>query len=258
MEPSREELERLLASHDELVGSIAHDLKGMLSGTEGGLYLISSGIKKDNRDRLDQGLAMLRRNLQRIKKTVASVLYYVKVRQLARQPVEVGKLIESVANELSEYAGQLQVALRCEPASGSIEADEFAVFSLLVNLVEYALHGCSLNKTGGTREVAFTTSLTDTETVFDVLADGFSMENDVREIAFGRYYAPRGVDRSHLSLFIAHKLAISHGGSLSATVLPSPATRFSVKLPAQRPAAGGPVPDGSAQTQLAKEWESGK
>jgi sensor histidine kinase regulating citrate/malate metabolism len=172
--------------------------------------------------------------------------------------VEIGRLIESVANELSEHAGQLKVGLSFEPASGSIEADEFAVFSLLANLVEYALHGCSLNKTGGTREVTVTTSLTDTETVFDVLADGFSMEDEVREMAFGRYYAPRGTDRSHLGLFIAHKLAVSHGGSLSATVLPSLATRFSVKLPAERPAAGNVVPNGSAETQLAKEWESGE
>jgi len=253
MEPSRQELERLLASHDELVGSIAHDLKGMLSGTEGGIYLISSGIKKDNKDRLDQGLAMLRRNLRRIRKTVASVLYYVKVRQLTRQPVDVGKLIDSVAGELSELAGELRVSLKFEPASGSIEADEFAVFSLLVNLVEYALHGCSLDKTDGARKVTVTTSLTDTETVFDVLADGFRMEDEVRAIAFGRYYAPRGIDRSHLSLFIAHELAISHGGDLSATVLPSPATRFSVRLPAQRPAAENLLPDRSAQTRRGRE-----
>jgi signal transduction histidine kinase len=52
----------------------------------------------------------------------------------------------------------------------------------------------------------------------------------------GRYYAPKGTDRSHLSLFLAHKIVKSHGGSLDITSSPEElTTRFLVKLPAANP-----------------------
>ncbi len=75
MTQSSDDESLLIASQGELVGSITHDLKGMLSGVEGGLYFIDSGIKKDKKERLDEGLAMLKRNLARLREAVASVLF---------------------------------------------------------------------------------------------------------------------------------------------------------------------------------------
>ena len=145
--------------------------------------------------------------------------------------------------------------MKVASASGAFEADEFATFSLLVNLVEYALHGCSLNKSGATCVVTVEASVTGEGAVFDVTAGGFSIEDEVREIAFGPYYAPRGVDRSHLGLFVAHKLTLSQGGTLSAESVSSEATRFTVRLPVDVPETK------SGETNekgLADEWEGRK
>ena len=166
--------------------------------------------------------------------------------------------IGQVGGELSDHAEQLKVSLTIEPASGAFEGDEFAVFSLLVNLVEYALYGCSLSKSVEAGSVTVKAAVTDKDAVFEVVADGFSMEDEVRTIAFGPYYVPRGVDRSHLGLFIAHKLALNHGGTLAASVSPSPATHFSVRLPLARVADQNGDPADSAEKKLAEAWESGE
>ena len=46
MQGPDKDLQDLLHSQGELIGSIAHDLKGLINGIEGGMYFISSGMKK--------------------------------------------------------------------------------------------------------------------------------------------------------------------------------------------------------------------
>ena len=82
MEGPEKDLDALLQSQGELIGSIAHDLKGLINGIEGGMYFISSGMKKEKPERIGQGHEMMKRNLERIRRAVASHLYYVKDREI--------------------------------------------------------------------------------------------------------------------------------------------------------------------------------
>jgi len=74
MEDAEKELKAFRASQGELVGSIAHDLKGLINGIEGGMYFVSSGMKKGKQERVGQGYDMMKRNLDRIRRAVASIL----------------------------------------------------------------------------------------------------------------------------------------------------------------------------------------
>ena len=44
MEGPEKDLNALLRSQGELIGSIAHDLKGLINGIEGGMYFVDSGM----------------------------------------------------------------------------------------------------------------------------------------------------------------------------------------------------------------------
>ncbi len=92
--------------------------------------------------------------------------------------------------------------------------------------------------------------------VFEVLVDGFVMEEETREHALTQFYSLKGVDRSHLGTFVAHNLAKKHGGSLQIESLPEEgSTRIVVKVPVARPAGLQDKKDSSTQDQLAREWE---
>jgi signal transduction histidine kinase len=224
-----EQLQAMLASQSELIGSLTHDIKGLLTSLEGGIYMIDSGIKKSRQDRIEQGISMLKRNLSRLRRTVGNVQYYVKDRELSPQPLELEAVTAPLKAALAEYAAQLNVPLVIEAAQGAFEGDDLALHSLLVDLLDYAL-ACS---SSGAAEggVALAATRDGGEVVFNVSARGARVPPEVLEQLRSGRYAPLLGDRAHLGLFIANKLAEQLGGALQ-TITEEGATRFVVRLPA--------------------------
>ena len=64
-----------------LVGRIAHEIKGVLTGLDGGVYMVSTGMQKQDRSRLEQGWEMVRRNVANVRTLVLDILYYAKDRE---------------------------------------------------------------------------------------------------------------------------------------------------------------------------------
>jgi len=235
MEGSDKDLEALLQSQGELIGSIAHDLKGLINGIEGGMYFISSGMKKEKPERIGQGHEMMKRNLDRIRRTVASQLYYVKDREINWNELILRDLVPSAVEALQGRADELGVKIEVKVGEGKLEGDEFAMRSMLLNVLDYTLEVCHRSKQQ--RDVAVLGSAESTEdsVIFDLRAEGFCMEEETRALALADSYLPRGVDRSHLGLFIANKIARNHKGNveIEATTEP-PRTRLLIKVPCKR------------------------
>jgi len=124
MEDAEKELKAFLASQGELVGSIAHDLKGLINGIEGGVYFISTGMKKGKHERIGQGQEMMKRNLDRIRRTVASILYYVKDREINWTELSIQGVVSSVIKALEDRAGHLGVKMEIQAEDGRFEGDE--------------------------------------------------------------------------------------------------------------------------------------
>ncbi len=235
---SERQLRALLASQGELVGSVCHDLKGLLTGVEGGLYMVDSGAKKGKPERITKGAEMLKRNLGRMRRTVANILHYVKDRELEWARLDIRELVQSVGEALSERAEELGVTLQTQAEDGWIEGDELAIRALLENVVEYLLEVFDPASHGGPRSVALSATSRDNEIAFEIRAARFSMPEETKACALGDFYAPKGADRSHLGVFVAHKIARNHGGTMELLDAQEPGdSRFVVTLPKLRPSA---------------------
>jgi len=232
MQETEKDLRDLLLSQGELVGSVAHDLKGLITGIDGGIYLVSSGRKKGNQERIDQGNEMMRRNLERIRRTVSSILYYVKDRQINSQEIEIQEILSSMAQALKDRADAFGVTLTVHSVEERCQADPLAVQSILVNVVDYALEACHQKKMKSASIAVNASGTPEGGAVFEVRAHGFGMEEETRALALAEYYRPKGADRSHLGLFVANKIIKSHGGHFDITASPDPPnTLFSIKVP---------------------------
>ncbi len=236
MDELEKQLRDLITSQGELVGSVSHDLKGLISGIDGGLYLVDSGFRKDKQERVDQGFEMVKRNLNRMRRQVSNVLYYVKDRDLNLQLIDIQEIFDSLNKVFLDHSKYLGVTLEIRPMAGSFEADKLAVYSLLVNIIEYLLETCRITAAEKPAAVTLSASMNNAQVIFDLFTDGFSIDEEIRNYALGPFYTPKGVDRSHLGLFVSHKIAKRHNGTMTITnSVEEGITRFVVSLPSSHP-----------------------
>jgi hypothetical protein len=65
-----------------MIGSVSHGIKGLLTGLDGGMYLLDSGFKKENQQQIREGWDTVRFMVGRIRGMVLDILYYAKEKDL--------------------------------------------------------------------------------------------------------------------------------------------------------------------------------
>jgi len=230
------ELQSQLESTGLLISSISHSIKGLLTGLDGGMYLVNSGLQKDNQARVKQGWEMVSRNVDRIRSTVLNILYYAKEREPTWEEVDADELSTEVYSLVETKAKDLGVELtkNVDDNAGSFEGDLMALRSLLVNLLENSLDACRVDQKKPGHRVDFNVESDDDEIRFEVKDNGIGMDQETREKIFTLFFSSKGMEGTGLGLFIANNIAKAHGGSIAVESEVDVGTRFLVKIPKQR------------------------
>jgi PAS domain S-box-containing protein len=230
------ELQTQLESIGMLISSISHGIKGLLTGLDGGIYLVNSGLKKDNQKRLEQGWEMVQRNVGRIRDMVLNILYYAKERDPDWKVVSSMGLANEVLLIMEPKAEKLKIALKKDlhPDTSDIEVDPKALQSLLVNLMENSLDACRVDKKKEKHAVTLRVSGEEEYVRFEVEDNGIGMDRETREKAFTLFFSSKGVEGTGLGLFISNKIAHAHGGAIDLESEPDQGTRFVVRIPKRR------------------------
>jgi PAS domain S-box-containing protein len=231
------ELRTQFASMGMLISTISHGIKGLLTGLDGGLYLVDTGLAKNKPERLDQGWKMVKRNLQRIRSLVLDILYYAKDREPHWEWVAAAAVAEEVCGMIQPRVAEQRVELRrqFDPPAGEFEADPKALHSLLINLIENALDACRVDKKNSAHFIAVAVRGFPEHLEFEVQDNGIGMDDESREKAFNLFYSSKGAEGTGLGLFISNKIAKAHGGSIVLESKIDQGTRVTVKLPRRRP-----------------------
>ena len=255
------ELQSKLSSVGMIISSISHDLKGLLNGMDGGMYLVNSGLKTDNKKRLDTGWEMVQRNVERIRSTVLDILYYAKDRELDVQEVSVSDVVKEVCSVLDAKAATHDITFTTEInlADEIFEADRPALRSILVNMIDNSFDACRLDKQKPDHAVSLEVGGDDQEIRFTLTDNGLGMSQDVQEKAFTLFFSSKGSGGTGLGLFLAHKMVAAHGGRIELESEPGQGTRFVILIPRRQPAKEPVVvkeDDFSANTTQEAAWEA--
>mgnify|MGYP005832306211 CR=1 FL=1 len=228
-----------LSSFNLLLSTLAHSLRGHLTGVDGGLYLIQSGRSRGDRARLEKGLAMLERNLRKLRHAVTHILYYARDREPVRQPVSpealVGELMEAVGKRPEWRSVRFEQEIA--PSADSFEADRQAVFSALMNVLAYAFEGASgagQPAAHGAAAVRLRVRPAPGEMVFTVEARGKHLDPETKENVLSPLF-PAKMEDGELGLFVANKILAAHGGVLEIDCDPDSGTTFRARLPVGSP-----------------------
>jgi len=231
------ELQDQLTSIGLLISSISHGLKGLLNGLDGGIYLVNSGMDKDNPERLKKGWGIVLRNVSRIRSMVMDILYYAKDRDPDWQKISVEALYDEVWDMVERKASDQSINLLSEPldSDGHFEADHKAIRTMLVNLIENSIDACRLDKKKDEHTVRFGHRGDADIVIFEIEDNGIGMDRETREKAFSLFFSSKGMEGTGLGLFISNKIAQSHNGNVLVESEPGVGTKFTVALPRIQP-----------------------
>jgi PAS domain S-box-containing protein len=235
------ELESQLTSLGLLVGTISHGIKGLLTGLDGGKYLLNTGLQKNDPKRIEKGWDMVRRNVDQIRSMVLNILFYAKDRELDWQRVSAPSLAREVADLLEKQAEDRAVesCREIDEQAGELEADPQALRSMLINLLENSLDACMCDEKKEHHRIGIRLRGQPDRVAFEVEDNGVGMDQETREKAFSLFFSSKGTKGTGLGLFISNKIALAHGGVIHLESEIDKGCRFVVELPRRRPERAG-------------------
>jgi PAS domain S-box-containing protein len=229
------ELQSQLEGIGLLISSVSHGIKGLLTGLDGGRYLINSGLKKNNNQRIEQGWEMVQRNIDRIRDMVLNILYYAKEREPNLEDVSAPDLAKEICDIVEARATEQNVTLvrDLDESAGKFQADPRALRALLINLIENSIDACRVDKKKDEHQVKVSLRSQPEHVEFEVSDNGIGMDQETREKAFSLFFSSKGAEGTGLGLFIAHKITKAHGGNIRLESELDKGTRFIVTLSRQ-------------------------
>ena len=226
-------LEDQLASLGLMIGSVSHGIKGLLTGLDGGMYLLDSGFKKENQQQLREGWDIVRFMVGRIRGMVLDILYYAKEKDLKWETVDVLGFAEEVLHTVGPKISDQDITLshRFDPSIGRFEVDAGIVRSALANIIENAVEACRSDRSGRTHEISFEVTQDADHIYFNVSDNGIGMDESTRANVFTPYFSSKGERGTGLGLFISNRILSQHGGGITLDSIPDTGSRFSIKIP---------------------------
>jgi PAS domain S-box-containing protein len=229
------QLQDKLTSAGMLISSISHSIKGLLNSLDGGIYLVDTGLKKNDTARINKGWEMAMRNVDRIRSMVLNILYYAKDREPNYETVIARDLVATLKEDFTRKATEMGVKLDVlTDGDGAFEADPHAVKSMLINLLENSMDACRIDRNKDDHVVTLGCCDGDDHVVFEVTDNGIGMDRQTREKAFSMFFSSKGAAGTGLGLFIANKIAQGHGGEIKVESEEGKGTKFMVTLPKVR------------------------
>jgi signal transduction histidine kinase len=230
----KSELQTHLSSLGLMLGSISHALKGLLTGLDAGVYLVDGGMARGEAKRVEEGWAVVKQGIERIRKVIMDILFYAKKREPKRERLDAAKIAEEVALAAAGRLAGTGVAFvrEFDPQAGAIEADAAYLQAALLNILENAVDACLAGGAPRPPKVVFSLRRRKQRLEFDILDTGIGMDPATRQKLFTPFFSSKGDRGTGLGLFIANKVVEQHGGQITATSAPGRGSLFRVSLPA--------------------------
>jgi signal transduction histidine kinase len=234
LEQEKIEAERL-AAVGQTVAGLAHGIKNIITGLEGGMYVMRSGMKKGRQDRIDSGWTMLERNVERISVMARNLLGFSKGHTPEVVLTDPNDLVRDIMDLYTDAAAKVNVELsaRCSSRPPLAPLDASEMHGCLANLVSNAIDACQMSdRDQGHVEIA--TYEKDGALVFEVRDDGIGMDVEVKRKIFTTFFTTKGSSGTGLGLLLIRKVVQEHGGSVHVESEEGTGSCFRIVLPRGR------------------------
>jgi len=229
----KSELQDHLSCLGLMIGSISHGIKGLLTGLDGGMYLLEGGLAKQDETKIAEGWQTVKLMVERIRKMVLDILFYAKKRDLQWEQVDVTCFAEEVARMVRSKIEKLPINLTCdiEATMGACKIDPGYVHAALMNIFENAIDACQRKDDCPRHDLRFCVWTQDDHIKFSVRDSGIGMDQETLSNLFTVFFSSKGRKGTGLGLFIANKIVEQHGGCIEVSAKPGQGSCFTITIP---------------------------
>ena len=232
LEKEKIDAERL-AAVGQTVAGLAHGIKNILTGLEGGMYVFRGGLEKNDQTRIDRGWEMLERNIDRITLLARSLLSFSKGDPPVVSTIDPVALAREVVDLFDDAARKANVVLELD-VPDTIEAapmDREGMHSCLANLVSNAIDACQM---GDKPDCKVTVRCSETAggggeggtLLFEVADEGCGMNYEIKKKVFTNFFTTKGAVGTGIGLLLTRKIVQEHGGTITFESAPEKGTLF--------------------------------
>jgi len=231
------ELQSHLASLGLMIGSISHGIKGLLTGLDGGIYILDSGFAKKNEVQIKEGWDVVKLTVERIRKMISDILFYAKERDLRLERHDVRKFVEGVVKELKSKlkSQKIKFVNNFDPELGEFEVDLTYVHSAMLNIIENAIDACLRDQTKGSHKIILGARKHEEKIILEIIDNGIGMDSETQDKIFTPFFSSKGTKGTGLGLFIANAIIEQHGGEINVRSNIGQGTLFQMIIPRKAP-----------------------
>ena len=224
-----------LGAVGQTVAGLAHTIKNLLMGLEGGMYIVRLGLDNGDKGAISDGWEMLERNFEKTTTLVKDFLNFAKGRLPEVQMVNPGDLTVEIVELYREIAKQSGIELKaeCSPDIKNAPLDPKGIHTCLTNLVSNAIDACQMSDKKNC-VVSILTREEKGSIVFEVVDNGGGMDYEIKKKIFTTFFTTKGGKGTGLGLLTTRKIIKEHGGKISVHSKPGKGARFRIEFPRNR------------------------
>ncbi len=224
-----------LAATGQTVAGMAHAIKNILGGLKGGRFMVNKGLEIKEMKYLQDGWAMVERNIEKISQLTMDLLSFCKERDPEWEIVQPNDLMREVYELYRDQAAERGVRLKLDLDENMepLSLDPREIYQVLANLVGNAIDACTLGEglPSEPETIIRSRSLPEEKILLEVRDNGLGMSAEVRKKLFTIFFSTKGSRGTGLGLLLSHKIVQEHDGEIRVESAPRQGAVFQVILP---------------------------
>jgi signal transduction histidine kinase len=215
---------------------LAHTIKNILAGLEGGVYVVDSAIDKGDDARLRSGWRMVQDYVGQVASLVKNLLSYARPRKPGREDVDTAELVAEIVElyRAKANASGIEIDGHVEGNTPSLRADRQAMHAVLANLVTNAIDACTWDPDTDKQHAIVVEARpgADGGVRLEVRDNGMGISGEYQRKILVSCFTTKGMRGNGLGLLLSKQTVQDHGGTIDYVSRPGQGTTFTIDLPA--------------------------
>jgi signal transduction histidine kinase len=222
-----------LSSLGLMIGTISHNIKGVLTHLDGGIYVARSGLKNKDNKTIEKGLGLFEQAVDQIKKMIMDILLYSKERKLNKTSIDTKSFIEQIKEITALKLRGTNIIFICndENFPSTLYFDRGFIVAALINILDNAIDACKSDTQKENHEIRFDILKQAHQFVIHIKDNGCGMDSQTKEKIFNLFFSSKSTEGTGFGLYISNSIIKQHKGSIQVSSVKGKETEFRIILP---------------------------